>query len=788
MNDASGYAAFLARKTAAAADLGRPVADAEINPTLHAWQREITAWAVRTGRAAIWADTGLGKALDSDTLVATPANGMQRIGALHPGDFVIGADGQPTEVLGVFPQGTRNAYRVTFSDDASIVCDDEHLWNVRTKTQKHRGRDWQTLTLREIRTQGIGSPGAARVDRWFIPMVEPVQFHEPELPMHPYMLGCLIGDGYIKRRTPCISSADEELIERLRDIAPLGIEIQKVRYSKYDYAIISSSRNAHAENPVVTALTELGVQGHGAESKFIPDAYKFASADTRILLLQGLMDTDGSVWDSHGSPVLEYCTVSPQLARDFQFLVQSLGGKGRIRTKKTSGLLAYRITPAFPVGINPFLLKRKADRFKPRTKYLPARSIRSIDPVGERDMTCIRVAAADGLFVADGFIVTHNTRMQLEWARLSAGPDELALIVAPLAVCQQTAREAAAIGIDARYVRSQDQITHSGTWIANYEMAERFDPSQLAAVVLDEASILKNSDGKTRAMLIRHFQDVPARLACTATPAPNDPEELTSQAEFLGRSTRANMLAAYFVHDSDGWRLKGHARTPMFQWMASWALAVRRPSDLGYPDGAYELPGLDIIPHLLDVDTVPEGQLFATDLGGIGGRAAVRRETLKARCEQAARLVEAEPDDPWLLWTGMNDEADTLAKMIPGAVNVHGSMTPERKADELLAFADGKTRCLITKPSIAGMGLNLQVCARMAFVGLSDSYEQYYQAIRRCHRYGQTRRVHAHIVLSRLEAQIASNVARKETEAAAITGELVAQMQRHRATTTEGTL
>lgn len=381
-----------------------------------------------------------------------------------------------------------------------------------------------------------------------------------------------------------------------------------------------------------------------------------------------------------------------------------------------------------------------------------------------------------------------KSRMQLEWARLSTGPDDIALIIAPLAVCEQTAREAAAIGITARYVRSPQQITHSGIWITNYEMADRFDPHQLTAAVLDEASILKNSDGKTRAMLIRHFADVPARLACTATPAPNDPEELTSQAEFLGRSTRANMLAAYFVHDSDGWRLKGHARGPMFRWMASWALAIRRPSDLGYPDGAYELPGLDIVPHLLDVDTVPDGQLFATDLGGIGGRAAVRRETLKARCEQAARLVESEPDEPWLLWTGMNDEADTLAKMIPGAVNVHGSMSPERKAEELLAFADGKTRYMITKPSIAGMGLNLQVCARMAFVGLSDSYEQYYQAIRRCYRYGQSRRVHAHIVLSRLEAQIAANVARKETEAAAVTGELVAQMQRHRSIMPGGTL
>lgn len=366
-----------------------------------------------------------------------------------------------------------------------------------------------------------------------------------------------------------------------------------------------------------------------------------------------------------------------------------------------------------------------------------------------------------------------KTLMQIEWGRLSG---KTTLIIAPLAVCQQTVREAAKLGTDAAYVRSGEQITGPGIWVTNYEMAHRFEAEALDAVVLDEASILKNSDGKTRTLLIRHFADVPARLACTATPAPNDPEELTNQAEFLGRSTRVNMLAGYFVHDADGWRLKGHARGPMYRWMAKWALAVRRPSDLGYPDGGYTLPGLQITPHLLDVDTAPDGQLFATDLGGVSGRAKVRRDTLQARCEKAAALVAAEPGEPWLIWCGLNPEADLLAELIPGAVNVHGSLSPEAKADALLGFADGTLTRLITKPAIASFGMNWQHCARMVFVGLSDSYETYYQSIRRCYRYGQPRPVHAHIVLSALEAQIAANVARKEREATAMTAELVAAM------------
>lgn len=372
-----------------------------------------------------------------------------------------------------------------------------------------------------------------------------------------------------------------------------------------------------------------------------------------------------------------------------------------------------------------------------------------------------------------------KTLMQVEWARSVRGAGS-ALIVAPLAVCHQTVREAAKIGVAATYVRSGKQVAEPGVYVTNYEMVEHFDPADFRAVVLDEASILKQSDGKTRTMLIQHFETVPFRLSCTATPAPNDPEELTNQAEFLGHMSRTHMLAAYFVHDDAGWRLKGHARGPMMKWMATWALAIRRPSDMGYPDDGYILPGLDVIPHLIEVPLEADGQLFPTDLGGVGGRAQVRKETLDARCERAADLVLAEPDEPWLLWCGLNAEAKRLAELIPGAVNVDGSWSPDDKAQAMLDFADGKIQRLITKPSIAAMGLNWQHCARMAFVGLSDSYESYYQAIRRCYRYGQTRVVHAHVVLSELEGQIAVNVARKEREASHITAQLVRAMRQNR--------
>ena len=368
-----------------------------------------------------------------------------------------------------------------------------------------------------------------------------------------------------------------------------------------------------------------------------------------------------------------------------------------------------------------------------------------------------------------------KTRMQIEWARMMG---HKTIIVAPLAVTAQTIEEASALGIDVSYARSTAEVTGPLT-ITNYERTDAFDPAMFGAVVLDESSILKNFEGKTRSALIRQWKDTPCRLACSATPAPNDVTELANHAEFLGVMPRNEMLAAYFVHDDDGWRPKRHAVGHMYEWMSGWAAAVRRPSDMGHPeeDGLYDLPPLTFRQHVVGVNESPEGQLFAVDLGGVGGRSRVRRSTLDARCERTAELVNAN-DDPWVVWCGLNDEADMLARLIPGAVNVQGNDTPETKAEQLMSFAHGEFRVLITKPSIAGMGLNFQHAAHMAFTGLSDSYEAYYQAVRRCWRFGQKRPVHVHIIVSELEQQIVANVQHKETEAARMTQALIDAMHK----------
>jgi len=360
-----------------------------------------------------------------------------------------------------------------------------------------------------------------------------------------------------------------------------------------------------------------------------------------------------------------------------------------------------------------------------------------------------------------------KTLMQLEFARHIPGN---VLIIAPLAVSQQTIREALKINIEARLCRSQDEVS-PGISVTNYEMVHHFDPGKFKGVVLDESSILKGIDGKTRELLTRMFQQTEYKLCCTATPAPNDIAEIANHAEFLGILTRAELLATFFVHD-DKWRLKGHAAGAFYHWLASWSMSLNTPSDIGFPPNGYNLPELTIDPHFVATSYVPEGMLFPMGLHGIQDRARVRRNTLDERIGKAVELVRGSPGQ-WLVWCGLNDEGRKLHDELEGSVLIEGADSPENKADRLMAFVDGKTRILITKPRIAGFGMNFQNCNQMVFVGLSDSYEAYYHSIRRSWRFGQEHPVKAHIVLSDQEVAIYDNVLGKEKQAKHMTQELI---------------
>lgn len=373
-----------------------------------------------------------------------------------------------------------------------------------------------------------------------------------------------------------------------------------------------------------------------------------------------------------------------------------------------------------------------------------------------------------------------KTRMQLAWAyEVHRHTGRNVLLLAPLAVAQQTVAEGESMGIPVRYCRSQSEVG-LGLTITNYEMLPHFDPSQFVGVVLDESSILKSYSGKIRNQIIESFADTPYRLACTATPAPNDYMELGNHAEFVGSMSRVEMLATFFVHDggdTSEWRLKGHAVWPFWKWVSSWAAAVRKPSDMGYSDEGYDLPELRIEHHELEHESPVGEALFRMEAQTLNEQRAAKRETLEQRIAHAVRLVEAEPGEQWLIWCELNDESEALARAIPGAVEVKGSDSPEHKQQTLLGFASGRVRVLITKPSIAGFGMNWQNCARMIFVSVTHSYEQFYQAVRRCYRFGQQRPVEAHVIFADVERAVVANLERKEREADHMRAQMVRYMR-----------
>lgn len=365
-----------------------------------------------------------------------------------------------------------------------------------------------------------------------------------------------------------------------------------------------------------------------------------------------------------------------------------------------------------------------------------------------------------------------KTRMQLAWAEtVKRHTNKPVLILAPLAVAAQTKSEGHGVGIEVMHCRDGSEIDYSNgapIVITNYDRLHRFDPSVFSAVVLDESSIIKHHDSKTLAMLMSAFSRTPFKLCATATPSPNDWTELGTHAEFLGICTREEMLAEYFTHDGGDtsvWRLKGHAREIFWRWVSQWGAMVRKPSDLGFDDSAYKLPSLHVHEHVVSTEMPANGMLFAVEARTLSDRRNARRLSMADRVSDCASIVNRESNESWVVWCDMNAEGDMLESKIDGAIQISGSDSTDAKEQRLIDFASGKYRVLVSKPSICGFGLNWQHTARMAFVGVTDSYEAYYQAVRRCWRFGQKRDVHVHIFSSQGEGAVVANLKRKEQHA-----------------------
>jgi len=370
-----------------------------------------------------------------------------------------------------------------------------------------------------------------------------------------------------------------------------------------------------------------------------------------------------------------------------------------------------------------------------------------------------------------------KTIMQLEWAQaVFEKTNKSVLIVAPLCVAAQTEREAAKFGYQVKYVR--DEKEEKGIYTTNYEIIDKFDLSKFSGIVLDESSILKHQDSKTRKKITESCANISYKLSCTATPSPNDFMEIGNQAEFLGIMRMSEMLSTFFVHDggeTQKWRLKGHGKDKFWKWMASWAIVFRKPETLGFYGGAsHELPELETHHHTISHNKTLEGFLFPVTAQTLQERVIARRQTVEDRTNACARKVNEEAGQ-WIVWCNLNSESSKLVDKIKDAVEIRGSDSHSVKEKTIIDFMDGNIRVLVTKPSIFGFGLNLQNCNKMAFVGLNDSYEEYYQAVRRCWRYGQKEKVNVHIFTSDIEGAVLQNIQRKERQME----EMHKQMENH---------
>lgn len=418
----------------------------------------------------------------------------------------------------------------------------------------------------------------------------------------------------------------------------------------------------------------------------------------------------------------------------------------------------------------------------------PARGLKRVPRLADHlfpfQKSCVDFAlrvGASGQFVSTGL---GKTAMQLEWSRVaSEAANGHALILTPLAVAKQIEKEGRRWGYDIRVIRDMADV-RPGINVCNYDRLGKLEPDAFGALSLDEASAIKGYERTTTQTLMEMFPRCAWKLCASATPAPNDLTEMGSYAEFLAIRTKLEMLSRWFINDTadtGNWRLKGHAATAFWDWMSSWARMAEMPSDLGkFDDGPFELPPLNVIRHRARQSHIEGGEgLFATVAMSATAMHDVKRQTSAARADKARELVDAEPSEPWILWCDTDYEADALKRAIPDAIDVRGSMSIEEKESRIEAFSEGRALRIIGKPVQLGMGLNWQHCARQAFVGRGYSYERFYQAVRRCWRFGQTRQVDVHLIVAEGEDEIGRVIDKKSDGHAKMRAAMRAAMLRN---------
>ena len=738
--------------------------------TLMPFQREGVEWLGQRPRGILADDMGLGKGSLANTPLLTPA-GWSTYGEISVGDSVVGSNGQATRVTGVYPRGMLRVYRVQFSDGSSTVVDGDHLWSVNTAVRKMRGNAGITRSTRSLTEEPlVDIVGNAR---WFIPVVAPVEFTPQDLPIDPYALGLLLGDGGLSQHSIKFSSADPELISSLSTAT--GLEVR--HRGRYDYSVIGEKRTS---NSLIRSLKLLGLMSKRSESKFIPDIYKFGSVADRVALLQGLLDTDGYVQPNSSN--VEYSSSSRRLIEDVQFLVESLGGIARIREHPTKHLMSYRFSVVLPDQIQPFRLSRKANAYHSPTKYHPARAITNIEDAGFGDVICISVSAPDKLYVTEHCIVTHNTVQALA---STVGSDAFPCLF----ITMSTLRGTMAAQVE-KWTGLKSYVMDSGNrgasilaqktlprpfFIVSYENvraeADKLRAFEWKSILVDEATCIKNR-GAQRTKAVKSIK-APRITLLSGTPLLNSPIDLWSLLNYLDPVK----YASYWAFEKKfcimgGWQNKqivGYRNVPELKMHVQSKMLRRRKDEVlkdlppkTYSDVMLNLPAWqrklynvahdDLIIQIKNDKTLTVAtalakmirlkQLAVSPQWTLG----VESKQVPIKLQALDEILDARPGRRTIIWSMYATVATKLAEhikqsrkgmkvfLLTGATPQHRRHEQEAEFQALGSDEDGVWIGTITA---GGMGLTLTSADTVIFMDRDWRPKINEQAEDRAHRIGQ---------------------------------------------------
>ena len=762
--------------------------------------------------ALISHEMGLGKAQCLDSKILTP-NGWIKMGDIKEGDFVIGSDGKPKKVLGVFPQGIKDIYKIKFNDGTSARSCDEHLWNVNTAIRNWRGNPFFTKTLREIMDGGLQYANGN--NKWYIPIVEPIEFEEKDLKIDPYVLGCILGDGGITRGNKVsFTSLDIGIVNEIQGRLPNKHKLNILRESDREYNFVGHRR----KNLILEWISHYSLTGCSSYTKFIPDDYKFSCIEQRLEILQGLLDTDGH---SRKDGIIEITLASKQLIEDIQFIVQSLGGIGRLHDKwiKYGGedRLYYRLHIKLPPQYIPFKLQRKINTFVAPTKYEPNRAIVNVEYVGKEEAQCILIDSHDHLYVTDNCVLTHNTLVSITYSELNKF--EKVFVITPNSlkfnyyneINKFTNSKAHIVG----WNKNQYSIEESKYIIVNYEF---FNPARsksekndrflnkwkklgidkIDTLICDENHKLKNMKSNTFKNFRRTFTDKifrdgkVSKVFLSGTPAPNRAYELysvlnqISPIDFPNKTDFYEYYCGMKYNFESGWGYEVNSEETkfeeLFEKLSPYTHRKRKSEVLtDLPDKIHQRVMLDISDKELSIYNDIENGVVnefveKPSFNPLTIMIRLRQYTSQLKIKHLTELIDGvlESNEKVVIIDSFKESLNELHRIYPNISVLHtgDEKSPEIRDEMVKQFQDEKSNIKIFLASIqtANYGLTLTAANKMFILTVPYSYGEFDQVSSRCHRIGQKNAVNIYSLIfpDTIDDYVYSALESKKTEIAKV--------------------